>query len=80
MERQNLYFFALGALLFLSAVALSALAVDDLGVYFSVFTIDYFATSAVFAPRRRTHDLLGLALFVVFAYVVAVRVLAILGA
>jgi hypothetical protein len=58
--------------------ALAALNESRLDVYVSVFTLIYFAATAVFRPRRRTRDFLALALLAAFTYVVAVRVLEIL--
>ncbi len=79
MEKTNLYLLSLSFLIFASVVAMSALGQDSLGVYISLFVISYFATSAIFSPRRITFDFLGLALFVVFAIIVALRVIEILG-
>lgn len=79
MEKANLYLFTLSFLIFASVVAISALGENSLDVYISLFVISYFVTSAVFSPRRITFDFLGLALFVVFAVIVALRVIAILG-
>jgi membrane protein implicated in regulation of membrane protease activity len=47
-------------------------------VYLSMFTLIYFAATAVYRPRRRTWDFLAFALLAVFTYIVAVRVLEIL--
>jgi hypothetical protein len=58
--------------------ALAALNESRLDVYVSMFTLIYFAATAVFRPRRRTWDFLALALLAAFTYVVAVRVLEIL--
>ena len=58
--------------------ALAALNESRLDVYVSVFTLIYFAATAVFRPRRRTWDFLALALLAAFTYIVAVRVLEIL--
>jgi hypothetical protein len=58
--------------------ALAALNESRLDVYVSMFTLIYFAATAVFRPRRRTWDFLALALLAAFTYIVAVRVLEIL--
>jgi len=58
--------------------ALAALNESRLDVYVSMFTLIYFAATAVFRPRRQTWDFLALALLAAFTYVVAVRVLEIL--
>lgn len=80
MENQKAYILALASLLMLSTAAFAMLQTETLDIYVSVFTISYFAVSSVFSPRRRTFDFLGLSLFVIFAYIVALRVLAILAA
>jgi hypothetical protein len=58
--------------------AFAALNESRLDVYVSMFTLIYFASTAVFRPRRRTWDFLALALLAAFTYVVAVRVLEVL--
>lgn len=62
----------------LAVSALAALNEARLDVYVSMFTLIYFALTAIFRPRKRTWDFLGLALLAAFAYIVAVRVLEIL--
>jgi len=79
LERNNLYLLTLSGLMALSTVSMAALGQQDLDVYVSLFVISYFATSAIFSPRRRTFDFLGAGLFVVFSIIVALRVIAILG-
>jgi hypothetical protein len=79
MEKPNLYLLTLSFLIFTSVVAMSALGQSTLDVYISLFVISYFATSAIFSPRKITFDLLGLSLFIVFAIIVALRVMSILG-
>lgn len=48
-----------------------------LDVRVSMLTICYFVASAIFRPRRLAFDFVGVALFIVFAYVAALRTLAI---
>ncbi|MEM0075604.1 MAG: hypothetical protein QXG05_06965 [Nitrososphaerota archaeon] len=79
MENQNIYLLSLALLLIISVVSLSAIGISGLDVYVSVFAICYFATSTIFRPRRRVFDFLGVALFIVFSIIVALRVIAILG-
>ena len=62
-----------------STVGLSVIGDYTLDVYVSMFTICYFVTSTIFRPRRRTFDFVGLALFVIFAVIVALRIVAILS-
>ncbi|MEM0118139.1 MAG: hypothetical protein QXV32_06805 [Conexivisphaerales archaeon] len=79
MEKANLYLLTLSFLIVASVVSMASLGQNSLDVYVSLFVISYFATSAIFSPRRVTFDFLGLALFIIFAVIVALRVLAILG-
>ncbi len=58
---------------------LSALEGSGLEVYMSLFAVEYFACSALFRPRRRTFDVVGAALFLIFCYIVAVKVWEILA-
>jgi hypothetical protein len=68
----------LALLITVAVSALAALNESRLDVYVSMFTLIYFAATAVFRPRRRTWDFLALALLAAFTYIVAVRVLEIL--
>jgi hypothetical protein len=79
LERQNFYLLTLASLLLLSTAGLSMIGGYTLDVYVSMFTICYFVASTVFRPRRLTFDFVGVTLFIVFAYIVALRVLAILA-
>ena len=78
MEKQNLYVMTLAVLSVVSVAAMAALDFGTLDIYVSGLVLVYFVCSTVFQPRRRTRDFVGAALLVVFAYVVALRVLAIL--
>lgn len=78
MEKHNLYLVSLAALMLGSTVSLAALNETRLDVYLSIFTISYFIASAIFNPRRRWKDFIGAALFLIFACIVALRVLEIL--
>ena len=62
----------------LTVVSLSALHETQLEVYVSLFTVAYFVCSALFRPRRRWFDVVGMVLFSSFCYIVAVKVLEIL--
>ncbi len=57
---------------------LSALGEARLDVYLSLFTVCYFASSALYQPRRRTVDFVGGALFMVFCVIVLRKILEIL--
>ncbi len=52
----------LAVLFLVSVVSLSALDVQNLAAYLTLFTLCYFASSFVFRPKRRTIDFIGLGL------------------
>ena len=53
---------------------------NDLGIFVSAYTIEYFALRLIMNPKLRLRvDVLGLILLVLFVYFVAVRVASILG-
>lgn len=79
MEKNNLYLLSLAFLIVASTVSMAALSQTSIDAYLSLYIISYFASSAVFSPRRRTFDFLGAALFIIFCIIVALRVLSILG-
>jgi hypothetical protein len=78
MEKQNLYVLTLAVLSVVSVAVMAALDFGTLDIYVSGLVLVYFVCSTVFQPRRRTVDFVAVALLLVFAYVVALRVLAIL--
>jgi hypothetical protein len=78
LDRHKLYALFLAALIMAVVVWLAFLGESRLEVYVSLFTVVYFAASALFRPRRRSYDLVGASLFIVFCYVVAMKVMDIL--
>jgi hypothetical protein len=78
MERQNLFLLVLGSLSMASVISMALVGLNTLDVFVSGLVIVYFVCVTIFRPRRRVPDFIGLALFVAFAYVVALRVLQIL--
>ncbi len=78
MDKHQLYIVMLCLLLLITVVGLSAVKEQTLEVYVSLFTVTYLATSALFRPRRRWRDIVGASLFIVFSYIVAVKVMEIL--
>lgn len=78
LDKQKQYVVVLGGLLMATIVSLSALGEARLDVYVSLFTVCYFAASALYQPRRRFFDLVGGALFLVFCVIVLQKVLEIL--
>lgn len=78
MDKHQLYIVMLCFLFLLTVVGLAVVKEQRLEVYVSLFSVSYLAASAVFRPRRRRHDIVGGALFTVFSYIVAVKILEIL--
>lgn len=78
MDKQKQYILALCGLLMASTVGLSALRETRLEVYVSIFTVCYFAASALYRPRRRWLDVVGGGLFLAFCVIVALKVAEIL--
>jgi hypothetical protein len=78
MDKQKQYIIVLSVILVSVIVSLSALKETRLEVYFSLFTVCYFGSSALFRPRRKMFDFLGVILFFGFCYIVLVKVLDIL--
>ena len=78
MDKHKAYILTLSILIFSSVVALSAVNESRLDAYISLITVSYLAASSIFRPRRRAPDILGLALILIFAYIVAVRIIEIL--
>ena len=62
MQRESAFLMMLAILLVTSVVSLSALGVQNLAAYLSLFSLCYFANSFVFRPKRRTVDFVGLGL------------------
>jgi hypothetical protein len=78
MDKQKKYLVTLQALMMMTVVSLSALGESRLDVYVSLFTVCYFASTALFQPRKRTLDYVGGALFLVFCVIVAQKILEII--
>ena len=78
LDKHKQYLVSIGSLMSLTVASLSALNENRLDVYVSLFAVAYFSCSALFKPRRRWFDVVGASLFMVFCYVVAVRVMEIL--
>lgn len=78
MDRHKLYLLTLSLVLLSTVVVLAALRENRLDVYVSLFTLEYFTTSVVYSPKRRTIDLLGIILFTVFSFIIALKIIEIL--
>ena len=78
VDKQKQYILGLGLFLFLVVVSLSALNEHRLDVYLSLFAVSYFALNALYRPRKRIVDVIGISLFLVFAWIVFQKVMVIL--
>ena len=78
MDRHKQFILVLSFLLLLTVVSLSALGELRLEVYVSLFTVCYFASTALYSPRRVSFDFVGAVLFVVFCFIVLQKVMEIL--
>jgi hypothetical protein len=79
LDKQKQYLVSLCGLLMATVVSLAALNESRLDVYISLFTVCYFAATALFQPRKRTFDFIGGSLFLVFCIIVVQKVLEIIG-
>lgn len=75
MDKSRAYLVFETGLFMLVIVNLTALGEGRLEVYFSLFAVVHFASSALFRPRRRWFDISGVGLFLGFFYIVLMRVL-----
>jgi hypothetical protein len=75
MDKQKRYVLSLLGMIILVTISLSALQEKRLEVYFGLFTISYFSVSAIYHPRRRGHDLVGLLLILTFLGIVFFNVM-----
>jgi len=78
LKRNVRYVAFLAVAMPLTVAVLSALGEQRIDVYLSLFTLEYFVANALFSPRRRTRDYLGIILLVIFTYFVAMRVMEVL--
>jgi len=78
LDRNHLYLMFLALLITVAVSTLAALGENRLDAYVSVFTLIYFALTAIFRPRRRTLDFLALTLLAAFSYIVAVKIIEVL--
>ena len=79
MDKQKQYLIILCILLMSTVVSLAALGEPRLDVYISLFTVCYFAATALFQPRKRYFDFVGGSLFVIFCFIVIQKVLEIIA-
>ncbi|MBD3171176.1 hypothetical protein GF326_01760 [Candidatus Bathyarchaeota archaeon] len=79
MDKNKDYLLFMSGAMMLTLVSLSALGESRLEVYYSLFTVVYFASSALFRPRRRWFDVPGALLFLGFCYIVLLKIVEIIG-
>lgn len=78
MDTQKKYLVTLYSLMMVTVVSLSALGEQRFDVYVSLFTVCYFASTALFQPRKKGLDFVGVILFLIFSYIVASKILEII--
>jgi lysylphosphatidylglycerol synthetase-like protein (DUF2156 family) len=78
VDKQKKYVTTLALLLMGTVVSLAALAEQRLDVYVSLFTVCYFASTALFQTRKRSFDFVGGILFLVFCVIVGIKILEII--
>ena len=74
MDKQKKYVLSFLILMMGTVVSLSALGESRLDVYVSLFTVCYFASTALYQPRKRMFDFVGAGLFTVFSIIVAQKI------
>ena len=74
MDKQKKYVISVLILMMGTVVSLSALGESRLDVYVSLLTVCYFASTALYQPRKRTFDFVGAGLFTVFSIIVAQKI------
>jgi len=74
VDKHKLYLVFLCMMFMVTVVGLAALNEVRLEVYVSLFTVCYFASSALFRPRRRWFDVVGGVLFLVFGVIVVGKI------
>jgi hypothetical protein len=79
LDKNKQYLVFMAAAMMVTLVSLSALGEGRLEVYYSLFTVVYFASSALYRPRRRWLDVPGGVLFLGFCVIVALKVIEIIG-
>ena len=78
MDKQKKYITTLALLMLGTVVSLAALAEQRIDVYVSLFTVCYFASTALYQPRKRGFDVVGGVLFMVFCVIVGIKILEII--
>ena len=78
MDKQKKYLITLVFLMLGTVVSLAALAEERIEVYVSLFTVCYFASTALYQPRKRSFDFVGGVLFLVFCVIVGIKILEII--
>ena len=66
MDKKRGYMLSLLAAILLLVILLSSFNGLSIEIYVCLFTIIYFSISAIYQPRLRSHDFVGIGLFVAF--------------
>lgn len=78
MDNRSLLLWTLTVMMLGTVISLAWLKEARIDVYISLFTVEYYAASALIRVRRRTVDLVGLTLLAAFARIVALRIMELL--
>ena len=78
MDKQKKYVITLYLLMACIVVSLSALNETRLEVFISLFTVAYFASTALYQPRKKGFDFVGAGLFLVFCFIVIQKIMEII--
>lgn len=78
-NKNTLFNVVLAVMYAITVPSLAALGESRLGVYISMFALEYFVAAAVLRPRRTTVDFVAAALLLAFSLAVTLRVLEVLS-
>ena len=79
LNKQNMFVVISAVLMLMSVPILAALGEERLTVFMSIFILEYFILSGIISPKRWCPDLAGALLFLIFSYIVAVKIMEVLG-
>ena len=80
MDSRQRFVLIYAAIAMVPFTVFTLLNTNDVGIFVSAYTIEYFAMRLILNPKMRVGvDVLGLILLALFVYFVALRVASILG-
>jgi hypothetical protein len=75
MDKAKLYLETLSSTFIITILLLSLMANIKLEEYMSFIIVGYFAVTALFKPRLRTFNIVAGILFIVFCYIVIIKII-----